>query len=66
MHFNPDLPRSQGSLSGTGRRENPGNEVGPCILAPSCKVNKEKIFYIGQILLYFSFQLFVFITTKQI
>ena len=69
-HFKPDLPRSQGSLSGTGRRENPGNEVGPCILAPSCKknhaVNKEKIFYIGQILLYFSFQLFLFFTTRQI
>ena len=63
-HFKPDLPRSQGSLSYPSLRENPGNEVGPCILAPSCKknhaVNKEKIFYIGQILLYFSFQLFLF------
>ena len=42
-NFNPDLPRSQGSLSGTGRRENPGNEVGPCILAPSCKKTMQLI-----------------------
>ena len=42
-HFKPDLPCSQGSLSGTGRRENPGNEVGPCILAPSCKKTMQLI-----------------------